>query len=495
MRALLGLAHALWTVGRRDEAVHRLQDLLRLNPNDNQGARYTLAGWLLALDRDADLHILLDQYPDEGSAAWAYTRALLAFRKEGDTPEARKLLKAARKVNKHVPAYLLGDKQLPAEPPLGYSPGEPSEAIQYAAGFLPGWKATEGAVAWLREAGRPARKKQAEKAAAVGPLPLVKERLKLLPQRADVWQTGARQLPIWVKAGDNNVHPWAALVLSETDQLILGHGILEQKPAAAELWDVLVDAAQKPLAGKPHRPSTLRVRGELAWQELKPHLEEVGVRLEFAAELEALDAVSDRLAQEMGGAQQPGLLDAPGMTPEQVGSFFEAAAFYYQQAPWRRVGYESAIKVECGSYQGGPWYAVVMGQSGMVIGLALYDNRKTLEKLFAGQMSDEENARETVATAISFGEEAELALADVEAIRQHGWKVARSDAYPLVYRKERGMTMRPPLPRELELLEACLRAVPPFVQHRPASDPTPETTTVRVASGERKLTLTWMVDL
>src|SRR5262249_8050642 len=39
MRARLGLAHALWTAGRRDEAVRHLQDMLRLNPGDNQGVR------------------------------------------------------------------------------------------------------------------------------------------------------------------------------------------------------------------------------------------------------------------------------------------------------------------------------------------------------------------------------------------------------------------------------------------------------------------------
>src|SRR5947209_27138 len=85
--APLGLAHALWTAGRREEAVGHLQDMLRLNPNDNQGVRYTLAGFLLFLDRDDDLARLLRQYPDEASAAWAYTKALLAFRQQGDTVE------------------------------------------------------------------------------------------------------------------------------------------------------------------------------------------------------------------------------------------------------------------------------------------------------------------------------------------------------------------------------------------------------------------------
>ena len=62
----------LWTAGRREEAVAHLQDMLRLNPGDNQGVRYTLAGFLLFLDRDDDLEHLLRQYPDEATAAWAY---------------------------------------------------------------------------------------------------------------------------------------------------------------------------------------------------------------------------------------------------------------------------------------------------------------------------------------------------------------------------------------------------------------------------------------
>src|SRR6266511_197758 len=105
--------------------------MLRLNPDDNQGARYTLAGFLLFLDRDDDLARLLDQYPDEDSAAWAYTTALLAFRQQGDTIEARRSLKAAWKTNKHVPAYLTGRKFPPAEQPGSYSPGDESEALNY----------------------------------------------------------------------------------------------------------------------------------------------------------------------------------------------------------------------------------------------------------------------------------------------------------------------------------------------------------------------------
>jgi hypothetical protein len=184
----------------------------------------------------------------------------------------------------------------------------------------------------------------------------------------------------------------------------------------------------------------------------------------------------------------------PGINPEQVGSFYEAAASFFQGAPWKKVGYESAIKVECARFQSGPWYAVLMGQSGLTMGLALYENLDILWKLWASDGTDEENTRRTVATTVTFGEETELPIADLEGVKRYGWKVARSDAFPEVYHKDRGMSMRPPLAWELELLEGCLRTVPEFVKRRHQDDPTREEMTVSVASGPLPLVLSWVAE-
>jgi tetratricopeptide (TPR) repeat protein len=65
MRAREGLAHVLWLMARQEEAVSHLEELLRLNPNDNQGVRDPLASWLLCLDRDEELaRLLLDRSQD-----------------------------------------------------------------------------------------------------------------------------------------------------------------------------------------------------------------------------------------------------------------------------------------------------------------------------------------------------------------------------------------------------------------------------------------------
>jgi len=149
MRARAGLAECLWALGEREAAMEHYRDMLHLNPGDNQGIRYLLAACLLELDRDEELEALLKQYEDDVTADWLYTWALLAFRRQGDSPEARRRLREAQRWNPHVPPYLLGRKRLPRRIPAYITFGEESEAISYVAAFGESWRRTEGALEWL----------------------------------------------------------------------------------------------------------------------------------------------------------------------------------------------------------------------------------------------------------------------------------------------------------------------------------------------------------
>ncbi len=148
MRARLGLARCLWTLGRSDEAVTHFRELLRLNPNDNQGVRYLLAAVLLEMRKIEALEELLGQY-DEPTADWLFTKALAAFIRQGDSAEARKLLKKAIDHNHYVASYLLGEKDLPRELPEHVGLGDKDEAIAYAAEFGREWHQAAGAIDWL----------------------------------------------------------------------------------------------------------------------------------------------------------------------------------------------------------------------------------------------------------------------------------------------------------------------------------------------------------
>jgi tetratricopeptide (TPR) repeat protein len=151
MRARAALAECLWENGEKDAAIDHFHDLLRLNPNDNQGLRYILADWLLEEGREEDVDQLLKRFPEDIAAAWQYDRALHLFRKEGPGKAAHKALQVALKRNTFVPDFLLGDRTLPDYQPESIGIGDEDEAVDYACRAVQNWQNTPYALDWLRE--------------------------------------------------------------------------------------------------------------------------------------------------------------------------------------------------------------------------------------------------------------------------------------------------------------------------------------------------------
>lgn len=158
MRARLGLAQTLGDVGRHEESLAHYRELLRLNPNDNQGVRYLLAAALLERNRDAELGALLDEYGDDVQALWPYARVLWLFRSEGDTARTRAALAAARRANPHVVRYLVNPDLLPFGRPSHFALGSKDEAAYVAEELGGAYSATADATSWLRSQARKPRK-------------------------------------------------------------------------------------------------------------------------------------------------------------------------------------------------------------------------------------------------------------------------------------------------------------------------------------------------
>ena len=625
MRARQGLAQCLWESGRREEAVEQFQEMLHLNPNDNQGVRYSLVTLLLDLDRNDDLRRLLEEYENDASAEWAYARALLAFREEGDSSLASKLLAKAVKVNKHVPAYLLGNKPLPSETPPYITMGGADEAVSYTMGNRRVWLNTPGAISWLRkslkipspevskrrppswpqrkvsllrlpqergetwqvdvmpnratageqveesstwtllivsqltheligveildappkpgeawnylidamvqpregEAHRPARivvrRKTFQTAwrtklrqieiecsltdtldvvdvirdhlpSLTGESALPKleslspEELLALPQESgEVWQADMRPLPTWVTDEGQLYRPWLVIVANRTEGLVLVHRMTQERPPIESLWEAVVQAIRQPMVGDPHRPSMVEVGSAEHHEALRSYLDRAGIECVTVARLEHMDAVIDDLAQHLAEPGEfPSLQDVPGLLPAQTESFYTAAARFYRQRPWQKVLGDTIIKIECDKFHSGPWYAVVMGQSGVQQGLAIYEDLPALQRMMAGGATEEETSREMSALSMMYSEAFEIPVRDLDAQERHGWPVAGPEAYPLVLRVNPGLAMRPPLAWELELLEGCLRSIPDFLKQDTASS---FSITVSVGSGELNLGL------
>ena len=146
------------------------------------------------------------------------------------------------------------------------------------------------------------------------------------------------------------------------------------------------------------------------------------------------------------------------MQLEDIASFYHAAADFYRAAPWRLVPGDTTLKIECPKFQTSTWYAVVMGQSGLVLGLALYEDLAMLQRLFADDDSDEQMSHDATGLSVMFGEAFRKCPSPISTRPASGRGFASEEAYPNPIYVNPGRSMRPPLAWELELLEGCLRA-------------------------------------
>ncbi len=492
MRAREGLAHALWSAARQDQAIDHLREMLRLNPNDNQGIRFTLVSWLLTLGRDDEIKPLLERYHDAAWNSW-FTRALIAFRRQGDTHEGRRLLQIGHKSNPFILPWLLGDEPFPQERPTGYTPRSPEEAYFYVEGARCAWRSTPGAIAWLRGVLGQPEGPSVPSSERFRPIDGDQDRLARSPRSSEIWQAGFRRIPKWMKDHGERIVPWIALVGNPGSGKVLGSLVVTKEPGPADLWDAIVKAIERPAVGRPGRPAAIEVRTDPRWEELRPLLADIGIDLRECETMEGLDEMFDDLTARLLEDEPPRLLDMPRVTPEIVGSLFRAAADFYRKSPWRFLGDRYAVLVECPRFDSGPWAAVVMGQAGLTLGLALYDRVEQLRALWASEPDEQRKwTRRMTSLALTFDPVSEVHPMELDAAAFYGWEVVDPDAFPSVYRKEPGLSLRPPLSWELVLLEGCLRAIPAFLSRHVPGDDARSEMTVPVATGELDLILSWV---
>jgi tetratricopeptide (TPR) repeat protein len=150
MRARAYLAQILTETGHYKEAIEHYEEMLKLNPNDNQGLRDPLLGLYLLVNDLEGARRLLAEYEKDGSAVFAWGKVLERFLSDNIT-DAEAALQKARQTNPHAEKYLTGRKQLPKELPAYYGFGDENEAIVCADEIGAAWKKYPNAIQWLRD--------------------------------------------------------------------------------------------------------------------------------------------------------------------------------------------------------------------------------------------------------------------------------------------------------------------------------------------------------
>ena len=149
MRVSADYARCLFMNGEVDKSLKIYEDLLELNPMDNQGIRYEISTALLRNKQLSKYESLIKKFEDEDCALWHYNNAIYHFIKTGDSKTSNKALLKAYKSNRHVLDFMLGIKELPHHPPSYIGRGDENEAVAYVYDTWKVWENIDGGFMWL----------------------------------------------------------------------------------------------------------------------------------------------------------------------------------------------------------------------------------------------------------------------------------------------------------------------------------------------------------
>ncbi|SDE65823.1 helix-turn-helix, Psq domain [Paenibacillus sp. UNCCL117] len=155
LRAKLAYAEACWELKESAEAAGQLEELLKLNPTDEQGARHLLLAAYLEQDRLDEAEQLLDTFREDQSVAFAYDRLLYAYKKLGRaTAELNAPYLQAKRHNPHVLDFFFGGKPLPKPGSGTTKSAAEEEAVIYVTTHIRLWIKLPELLVWLYKQGR-----------------------------------------------------------------------------------------------------------------------------------------------------------------------------------------------------------------------------------------------------------------------------------------------------------------------------------------------------
>lgn len=242
-----------------------------------------------------------------------------------------------------------------------------------------------------------------------------------------------------------------------------------REPSETDGWfgRTLLAAMKKPLAGKPRRPSRIRVADAALAAEVEAVCDGIDVVVAPAPELdEAFNEISIRI-----DAKAPHFVDDARLSPRLIGELFRAAERLYRLAPWNFVAGLIRFDVPRFGIEGG--CLAVIGEAGEEYGFLLFPSLEAWE-IFAqlGTMLAEGKEADGIGTpllALSFEWKEDTPPSVLRAIEEHGWPVAGPEAYPSVdFRDERGAPLSV-TEHEARLVAGCANALVAFcARHRDA---------------------------
>jgi tetratricopeptide (TPR) repeat protein len=305
-------------------------------------------------------------------------------------------------------------------------------------------------------------------------MPRKESPIQVLPQEQESWYCAVRRLRVWLEDEKNPDHffrPYLMVMVNLNTGLVPGADVLVEPPDAKDLQKQLFKAMRHPskeLETTPHRPAEIHVEDSALVSELGALLAEAGILVRYQPERKNMDTLVKEMESTIGEVDAiPGLLKQHGVTPDQVGKLYAAAAEFYRAAPWVQLSNFDLLSIRV-EPQKEPLLALVMGQGGTEYGLSIYRDLKDLDGFLKAENQQQAYGLEG-RQLFSFEAPPVVSFDDIDAVEKYGWPLPAPDLYPMpiIYKADR--VLRPKADM-LRWYEAALRAVPIFVSEHLQTD-------------------------
>lgn len=316
------------------------------------------------------------------------------------------------------------------------------------------------------------------------------------PETPIEWIGGTSSTPTWIDHEGGPYRP-EGLYWMSAEGAVLGLTMARPGELLAMAGESLQRTIEAPMFGRPHRPTRLRVASAELAAVLRAEHPGLEVVCAPTPELDAMLALMHEQLSEIGEDAVSYL--APGVTPEAMGAFFEAAAALYRAAPWAVVpGDDGLFSVTVEALGVRDAVLSVIGQLGQSLGLILFANLDDFEAWVraAGAMERGKRPELPRHLVLHYERGAELPPELRWEISEHRWEVAGPSAHPALLLLEQDAVARPAIGTELVLAEAIARALTGLMAEREAlqaawagGEPVRRTWPVRTHAGELEVSL------
>jgi len=149
MRCMHLHANCLYEMNKIQESIEVFEEMIELNPNDNQGIRDQLLLYLIEVEDKIKFTKYEKKYKSDFMTFSLFNRALFSFINEGETKNSETLLRKAIKQNKYVAKKLISKSDSIFDSD-GYTSGSEEEADYYVNHSKRIWESKPGTRDWLK---------------------------------------------------------------------------------------------------------------------------------------------------------------------------------------------------------------------------------------------------------------------------------------------------------------------------------------------------------